>query len=171
VLVTGIMMVGQSFAFVLSVGASRRIFAQGTGLTAVVLAISFGSLMTALGYIEQATNGWGMDGHFFALSWLADGNVLVRWAILTAPFLATFLLGSWVAAIFVRWNAAGLFCAALLTLLTAGAAAVLISWQHSWPSLGGWLADQTNLSTSGWVALLCLPLAASGYATLRRASV
>ncbi|MGH3472554.1 MAG: hypothetical protein ACRDPG_10995 [Nocardioidaceae bacterium] len=168
VFVAAVMCTARGVTFALSMGASRRAFALGTGLVGALLAVTFGIFMLVLNRIEMATGGWWLHGQFFAPLWFAHNDLAAIWLILTLPFLATFLLGAWVSTIWLRWKTVGMLVGGVVAVLVLGGLAVLATWLDAWASVGHWFAHLTPLSASGWVALLCLPLAGASYLVLRR---
>jgi hypothetical protein len=159
-----------TFPFSQGMSVSRRTFYIGTvGLfAAVALAISV--LYYILGLIEQATNGWGVNGQLYALGWLAEHPALVQIFFYFISMVALFLIGFWFATVYKRWQTTGML------VVFGGLAVVLLglvaltTWQGWWPPVGAWLLAQTPLSTAGWVSLFCAVLACGSYLTLRRAT-
>jgi len=168
VFVAAVMCTARAMAFALSMGASRRAFALGTFLTGALLAAVFGVLVFVLNRLESASGGWWLHGHLFALPWLAHHNLATVWLIVTLPFLAIFLLGAWVSTIWLRWRAVGMLVGGVAAVLVFGGLAVLVTWLDGWAAVGDWFGRLSPLTTSGWIALLCLPLAGASYLTLRR---
>lgn len=168
VLAAAVMCTARGMMFALSLGASRRTFALGTLITGGLLAVIFGLVMFGLNRIELATGGWWMHGHFFRLPWLADHQPVEIWLVLTVPFMAVFLLGMWLSTIWLRWKTTGMIAVGVATVLAFGGAAVIVTWAEQWTPVGAWFQELTPLTSSGWIALACLPLAAAAYLTLRR---
>jgi hypothetical protein len=171
VIIAAVMATARSMAFALSMGASRRAFAQGTGLTGVLLALAFGVLLFVLNRIEVATDGWNMNAHFFSFEWLERHNPATVWLLGTALLLALFLIGAWAATIWLRWRQVGMLVGGVALVLALGGSAVLITWLHGWSAVGDWFAALTPLSATGWTALLCAALAGTSYLTLRRVTI
>lgn len=44
-----------------------------------MIAAVMGVILFALNRIEAATDGWGMHGHFFDLSWFRSSSLVVAW--------------------------------------------------------------------------------------------
>lgn len=171
VLAAGVLLVSQSMRLALGMGASRRSFVLGTWMTGVLQAVVFGTLLTLLNRLEVVTSGWGLHGHIFAWPWLAGHSPAATWLLLTIGFVATFLLGAWASAIWVRWHAVGMWTGLVLSFAVFGGVAILLTWEHAWVGLGSWFAGLTPVTASGWLVLLCLLLAGAGHLTLRRAEL
>jgi hypothetical protein len=169
--IAAVMATARGMAFALSMGASRRSFALGTGLTGALLSVAFGLLLFVLNRIEVASDGWNMNAHFFSFDWLDRHNPASVWLLATVLLLALFLLGAWAATIWLRWRQAGMLVGGVVLVLALGGSAVLITWLDGWPTVGDWFAALTPLSAAGWSALVCIPLAAASYATLRRVTI
>ena len=170
VLVFFIQTVAQVFPFAMGLSISRREFYAGTGLTAVLQSAVYGVALTVLAAVENATNGWGVQLHFWAPAPLDVANLLLQFLVLAMPMLACAFIGVGIGAVFTRWGTPGLYALTVGTLVTAGLAAVLAAWQDAWGDLGNWLLDQT--ATSLAIALpagLTLVLAALGFLAIRRA--
>lgn len=168
-LALGVQALTLTFPFSQAMSVSRKAFYAGTlGLFAVV-ALGVAVLYYVLGLIEQATNGWGLNGQLFALSWVAGAAGWVQVLFYFVAMVLLFMTGFWAATIYMRWKATGMLVAGLgaaVLLVGAIALATVSGW---WPAIGSWLGAQTPLSTAGWAGLLAVVLSAGSYLTLRRA--
>jgi hypothetical protein len=169
-LALGIQSLTMTFPFSQAMSVSRRTFYIGTtGLFAVV-ALAVSLLYYVLGRVEEATNGWGLNGQLYALDWVADSPAAVQILFHFLVMLALFMTGFWFATVYKRWRATGMLVVWTgIALLVLGLLA-LTAWQGWWPQVGAWLATQTPLSVSGWTALFCAALSVGSYLTLRRAT-
>jgi hypothetical protein len=170
-IVAAVMMTARGMAFALSMGASRRAFALGTGLTGALLAGVFGVLLLVLNRVEAATGGWWLHSQFFRFGWLEQHSLAAAWLLGTLGFLAVFLVGAWASTIWLRWKSYGMFVGIVAAVLGFGGSAVLVTWLHAWAAVGHWFTGLAPLTAAGWVALLCVPLAAASYLTLRRVAI
>ena len=157
------------FPFSQALSVSRRSFYIGTVGLFTVVALALAVLYWVLGLIEQATNGWGMNGAIFAIPWIAEGAWYAQILFYFAVTSLFFLLGFWSSTIYKRWRTVGLTAALVgLGAVLLGVIA-LITWRDGWPTVGAWLAGLTPLSLAGWVLAAAALLALTSYATLRRA--
>lgn len=170
-IIAAVLATARGMSFALSMGASRRSFALGTGMTGAILAATFGVLLLILNRLESATGGWGLHGHFFTFGWLARHNLAAGWLLTTLLLLSMFLLGAFASTIWLRWRQLGMLVSGVALFLVFGGLAALVTWQHGWTSIGQWFAALTPLTAAGWTALLCVPLASASYLTLRRVAV
>jgi hypothetical protein len=169
-LALGIQSMTLTFPFSQGMSVSRRTFYLGTvGLFAVV-ALAISVLYYILGLIEQATNGWGLNGQLYALGWLAEHPAPVQIYFYFIAMVALFMIGFWFATVYKRWQATGMLIVFIgLAVVLLGLVA-LTTWQGGWPQVGAWFVAQTPLSVAGWVSLFCAVLACGSCLTLRRAT-
>jgi hypothetical protein len=163
--------VSQVFPFALGMGVTRRAYAAGTALVLAGQALAYGAALTVLRYVEGATDGFGVQLHFFRMPGMVQDNAFLQLLVFTVPFLMLSALVMVVAVVHHRWRQSGVLWLTILTGALAGAVVALITWLDAWPEVGGWFAD-----TSAAVTLVLLPLAlaalvaAAGYRLLRRAT-
>jgi hypothetical protein len=170
VLAAAMFAVVRGLPFALGMGATRRAFAVGTVLTGAVLALGFGTLYLLLSGLEELTDGWGLHGTFFDFAWFGRSAVPARWAVLVLAFLASWLLGAAVSALWPRWGVVALVIGGPATILVGGGGFALVTWRGWWDAVGGWFAGLTPLTSSGWLLLLSAALAAATWGSLRRVS-
>lgn len=158
-----------TFPFSQAMSVTRREFYVGTVLTAALTSALLAIVFVIGGLIEQATDGWGMNGYFFYLPWVWEaGPAAAALAFFTLAMLF-FVVGFWGATIYKR------FGTAVLTTVIFGLALILVAllWLvgrvDAWAQVGSWLAAQGALGISLWTLLLIAVLASTSYLTLRRA--
>jgi len=131
----------------------------------------YAAILTALWALEGATNGWGLQMHFFRVPWILDGpwyQVLVTNGVLLA---LVFLIGLWTGLIYRRFGLIGtLAFFGLWTVLGVGAV-LLVTWRQWWPAVGSSQSDLDALAASGMLALAAAAVAGGGYLTIRRITV
>ena len=168
-LAIGVQALTYTFPFSQAMSVSRRSFYIGTlGLFAVV-SLGLGVLYWILGLIEEATNGWGVQGNIFALPWIAQSPWYTQILLYFALSMLLFMFGFWFATVYKRWRATGLVAALVgfALLLLGGVAAA--SFTDSWAQVGAWFLQLTPLALAGWLLLVGVILAVGSYGTLRRA--
>ncbi|MEO7349382.1 MAG: hypothetical protein ABIW32_05950 [Terrimesophilobacter sp.] len=168
-LVLAVMAINQVFPFAQSYSVTRRDFYVGTILTFLTLSITYSIVITVLGWIEDATNGWGLDVSVFNPGFLGP-NLLERFSILVVMFLFFFMVGMATASVYVRWGAYGMY-------VFFGALALLIlglSWlttaTDSWIAVGNWMATMGLLGVVMWSLAPSGLAIITGYLILRRST-
>ncbi|GAA1127878.1 hypothetical protein [Arthrobacter flavus] len=168
-LALGIQSLTLTFPFSQGLSISRKSFFLGTvGLFSIIAAVTT-ALYYVLGLIEIATDGWGLNGRFFALEWIAEGSGLPMMVFYFTAMMALFLIGFWAATIYKRWQTTGLLITGIGTAVLLVGLVYYITRQELWGQVGQFLSSQTQLSVAGWLAVVGLALAGGSYLTLRRA--
>ncbi len=168
-LVLGVQSLTLTFPFSQGMSVSRRNFYVGTlGLFAVV-ALVISGLYVVLAFIEQATNGWGVNGRMFALPWIADGPWYEPFTFYFIAMVLLFMIGFWTATVYKRWQVMGMVVTWVSVAAVLLGLVALATWTDSWPAVGLWFASQTPMAVSAWAALGCVVLAGGSYLTLRKA--
>lgn len=165
----GIQSLTLTFPFSQGLSITRRTFLVGTLALFTGIALITSLLFWVLGLIEQATNGWGVNGRFFAIEWIADGPWYQPVAFYLALMMALFLVGFWAATIYKRWQTTGLLIAGISVALLLVGILYVIGTRQAWAEVGAFLASQSQLNVAGWLAVLALALADGSFLTLRRA--
>ena len=169
-LAAGVQSLSLTFPFSQAMSVSRRSFYIGTLGLFSVLALALGVLYWVLGLVEQATNGWGVDGNIYALPWVVESAWWVQILLYFALTILLFMFGFWFATVYRRWRTTGLVAALVgFGLLLLGAVGIA-SYTDSWASVGAWFMQLTPLALTGWLLLVGVVLAAGSYGTLRRAT-
>src|SRR5690606_23332803 len=82
-----------TFRFALGFSVTRRDFYLGTALYFVLLSLMYSAGITVLAWVEDLTNGWGMDAAFFAPWELHQESLLTMWFLYFMVMLLFFFLG------------------------------------------------------------------------------
>jgi hypothetical protein len=168
VLAAALLAVLRGLPFALGMGASRRAFVLGTGLTGLVLAAVMGTVWAVLRRVEELSGGWGRQGHFFDFPWMHESSWFVTWVLLMLLVGTCFAVGALAASLWARFAMMSLVVGGPVAVLALGGLGVLTSVQHWWGDVWSWLGDQTPLSASGWLLLVVLLLTGATWTTLRR---
>ncbi|MGC5172391.1 hypothetical protein ACPW96_15835 [Micromonospora sp. DT81.3] len=167
-LALGVLAMSATFPFSQAMSVTRREFYLGTLATAALASGILAALFIVGGFLEQATNGWGLNGYYFYIEAMwADGwwAAWFTWFVIGMLF---FVIGFWAATIFKRW---GTF---VLTAILIGIGALLVGamWiignLDAWAQVFAWFGEQGTLGLSAWALLLTAALAGISYLTLRR---
>ncbi len=169
-MVMAIQTMSLTFRFALGIGMTRRDYYLGTVTYLAILASTYAAGITLLAQVERLTNGWGLDGRFFAPWILADLPAWQLWYVNALAGLLLAMLGVAAGAVWVRWKATGLY------VFLGGLAAVIVGtlWlmtvTESWGSLGDYLGSHTPVVAATWTLPATALLAVAGYPVLRRAT-
>lgn len=157
------------FAFALNI--SRRTYFLGTLFLVICLSAVHAIILTVLRQIETATDGWGVDVHFFRIPWLLDGTwyttLLTNFVLLVFCWLA----GMWFGLLYSRFKVPGLLIFGAVLALLVLAFVALVSWTGRWASVGRFFSGVTPVGVVGLVALIAVVLGLGGYGTMRRITV
>lgn len=161
----------QLFPFAMGLSVTRRTFYLATGLWVLAQSLSYGLVLLVLGAVEAATNGWGIQLQFFRLGFLAQDGVLAQYLVYVGPLLVAAAAGVFTGVVFKRWGQLGIYGMAIGTVLLAGAATVLVTWQRWWPAVGSFFTEQsTFVLLAGYPLLVAVVLGAGGWFAVRRAT-
>ncbi|AJT41321.1 hypothetical protein [Psychromicrobium lacuslunae] len=159
-----------TFPFSQGLSISRRAFYLGSMLLFGTVALVMALFYWVMGLIENATNGWGMNGHMFYLPWVSDGAWYATILFFFSIMMFLYLFGFWAATLYKRWQVNGVLVVTIgLAVIIVGLVA-LLTWQGWWLDFFGWFGAQSNLSIAGWLLALSVLLAGGSYLTLRRAT-
>jgi len=158
-----------TFPFSQAMSVTRREFFFGTLLTSGLAAALLGVVVVLGGLLEQATNGWGLQGYFFYIPFLWDSGPAAVVLFFFAIAMLSFVVGFWGATIYKRAGTAVLTIVILaITFLLVGLV-WLITRVGGWMQVGAWFAQQGTVGVTLWGLVLIAALAGTSYLTLRRA--
>ncbi|MGB3602284.1 hypothetical protein [Gordonia sp. (in: high G+C Gram-positive bacteria)] len=167
--VIGIQAMSMTFPFSQAMSVSRREFYVGTTMTAVLASLGFALLYLVGGLIEKATNGWGIDGYFFAVPWIwGQGAAVATLLYFMAPML-TFTIGFFAATIYKRYGITALVLIGVALALIIALSVLGTSLGGGWPAVGRWFMDLTPLKVGGYGLAVTAVLSGISFAAIRRA--
>lgn len=169
VLVVFVQSVTALLPFAMGMSLSRRTFYAGTALAALAVALAYGTALSVLTSVEDATGGWGVGLQFWAPGGFDVDDAALQVVVSGAPMLAAAFLGVGIGVVVKRWGATGLWTLVAATIVLSGAVAILVSWRRAWGDVGSWLADQSTVTLAVTVpVVLALATAALSFAGIRR---
>lgn len=168
-LVLAVMSISQTFPFAQSYSVTRRDFFIGTVLTFVSLSVLYALAITALGWIEDMTNGWGLNVVMFNPIYLSS-NLVERFYVIIVMFFFFFMTGMATASVYVRWKANGMFVFFGLVILLAVGLVWLATTTNSWQAVGNWFETMGLLGVVTWTLAPSALALITGYILLRRAT-
>ena len=165
----GVQSLTMTFPFSQAMSVTRREFYLGTLLAAVTTAAMLAVVFVLGGFVEQATDGWGVNGYFFYLEglWAAGPlGALLSFFVIAMLF---FIVGFWAATIYKRFGTLWITLVLVgLGLLLVGAV-WLVGRLNAWVQVFTWFGEQGALGLTLWGLVLGVVLAAVSFLTLRRA--
>jgi hypothetical protein len=170
VLILHLQTMTQFFPFLLGLGVTRRQFYAGTTIFVVGQAMVFGLVLMVGRALEIATGGWGMNLVFFRFGLPEQSNVFTQWLGYVVPFLVFSAIGLFAGVVFKRWGQIGVYAVSLGAAVILAVAAVVITLQGAWSSVGRFFVDLPPLALgAGYPLLLALLIGGAGWLTVRRA--
>lgn len=167
-LVVGIQAMTLTFPFSQAMSLTRREFYIGSLVAAGVSGLGMSAAFVLLGLLEQATDGYGLNGYFAYLEWVWEAGPLaagLTYFVLTMLF---FIIGFWFATIFKRFGTATLVVVMLGIGLALVGLIALVTWQQAWPDVREWVLNTGSLGLTMWAIAVGALLAVGSYLTLRR---
>jgi hypothetical protein len=164
----GIASLTLTFPFSQAMSVTRREFFLGTMLAAAMCAALLAVVFAVGGMIEDWTNGWGINGYFFALDWIVEDGPLGAAFFYFVMAMLIFMLGFWSATVYKRSGAL------LLTLIWVGVGALLLIaiWAitrfEAWGDVISFLVSLGAVGLAAWGLVLTVVLGGISYLTLRR---
>jgi hypothetical protein len=170
-LICGSLSMTRSLPFGLMMGISRRTYYAGIALLVLTLGVVYGLSLTLLQLIERATNGWGLNLHYFRIPWILDGPWYETWLTSFVLLVAFVLYGMWYGLVFRRWSLPGLVAFIAAQILVALLAVIAVSATGSWSGVGHFFTTVTALAVTGVLAVIALAMGFGGLTTLRRVTI
>ena len=159
----------RTFPFSQAMSVTRREFYLGTLLTAGVTSALLAVIFVIGGLLETATNGWGMNGYFFALDWIWAAGPLAAGFFYFAMAMLFFVVGFAFATIFKRFGSLWLTVVLIgLALLFIGGLWV-IGQANAWVQVFTWFATAGAGALALLMAGVAAVLAVVSFPVLRRA--
>ena len=170
-LICGALSMTRSLPFALMLGLSRQSYYLGTALLVVCLGIVYGLALAVLQVIERATEGWGVDMHFFRIPGILDGPWYLTWLTSFVLLVLFFLYGMWYGLVYRRWSLPGLVAFIAAQILVVLAVVVAISMTDSWHAFGDFFSTATASALTGVLAAITVAMGVGGFTTLRKVTI
>ena len=159
-----------TFPFAQALTVTRREFFLGTALAALLAASGLSLVVVLLGYLEQATNGYGINGYISRLPWLWEQGGAVAGLLYLSFTLLVFFVGFWMATLYRRGGALVVTLAAIgLGVLVVGTLFVITRFEL-WGDVVRVFAEAGPLGVTGVLCVLVALAALAGWLTLRRST-
>lgn len=168
-LVLAVMAISQVFPFAQSYSVTRRDFYIGTVLTFFSLSLAYSVVITLLGWIEDSTNGWGIDISVFNPG-IFGTSMLERFYITMVLFIFFLMTGMATASVYVRWKANGMYAFfGSLALIILGLV-WLATITDSWTAVGAWFQSMGFIGVVTWTLVPSFLSIVTGYLFLSKAT-
>jgi hypothetical protein len=167
--VVAIQAMNATFRLALGYGATRRDYFLGSALAFIAISIGYTAVLTVLGLLEEATNGWWLAGRMFTPVYFGPtwGD---RITIMLCLFLFFTFVGSAFGAVFVRWGRNGLLIFGGILLAVIVLAGLVIALLQAWAPVLGWLGSTPPAALAAWSLVPTVVLGLVGFLVLRRAT-
>lgn len=166
--VVGAQAMNLTFYFSQAMSLTRREFYLGSLTAAGISAAAISTVFVLLGLIEQATDGYGVNGYFAYLPWVWEGGPFAAGLTYFALTMLVFILGFWFAIVHKRFGALILTTALLIIALVLLGGAALISINSTWGKVWIWVLETQSMGLTLWALGLSVVFAAGSYLTFRR---
>lgn len=150
-MVVAIQAMSASFRFALGMSVTRRDYYLGSSLYFAMLSAIYAAGFTALGWVERVTDGWGLEGHFFA-PFGSDSQPLWLhgYAFFVLLLLMFFFFGAASAGVWMRWKVNGLLTELFGIALVLVGLAGWITEAGAWGSVGDFFTGNSLLVILTW---------------------
>ena len=166
----GIMAMAATFPFSQAMSVTRREFYIGTlsagAITAGIMALIF----VVGGFIEDATNGWGLNGYFFRLNWLWESGPLIAGLFYFSMTMTLFAMGFFCATVYRRWGAPTLTIALVSLGIVLVAVLFFIGKFELWGAVAEFFMNAGVTGLTFMLLGLAIVLAVAAYLPLRRST-
>ena len=164
----GIYALTLTFPFSQAMSVTRRDFYLGTMAIAALASIGMSLIFTVGGYIEQAFNGWGLEGRFFRIPGLWDESPWLQALTYFTAMMLLFTLGFVFTVIYRRWGRT------IMLIVLLGIIALILVLGFVAIKFGFWVAmfeGIAGIGLWGWTFIgigITAVLAVLSYLPLRR---
>jgi hypothetical protein len=167
-LAVGIMSMTTTFPFSQALSITRREFFTGTLLAAVFSVGGLALVFVLLGWVEQLTDGYGMQAYFGYLGWLWEAGPLAAWLTYFTIGMFFFIVGFWGGTIFKRYGSVALTCTLIGIAVVLLGIVALVTLTESWPDVSRVILDLGSVGVTAVGLVLTVLLGLGAYLTLRK---
>ncbi|MGO3153388.1 MAG: hypothetical protein ACTIJJ_12330 [Galactobacter sp.] len=167
-LAVGIMSMTTTFPFSQALSITRKEFFTGTLLAAAFSVGGLAILFVLLGWVEQVTDGYGIQGYFGYLSWVWEAGPLAAWLTYFVMGMFFFVIGFWAGTVFKRYGSVAMTVTLIAIAVVLLGLVALITLTESWPDVVRVFQDLGSLGLTVAGLVLTALLAFGAYLTLRK---
>lgn len=166
----GAMSMAATFPFSQAMSITRREFYIGTLSAAAITSAILGAIFVIGGYVEDATNGFGIGGYFFRLGWLWEAGPFIAGVFYFTAAMLFFTIGFFFATIWRRLGAGALAIGIVgFGLILIGIVAI-ITLTQSWPNVISFIMTMGVTGLTFGLLALTVVFAGAAYLPLRRST-
>lgn len=152
--VYSIVLVSQSFPFLIGMSVSRKDFFYGTTFVLIASSLLNGAIFSLLSGMERITGYWWKDQRFFDYPYLTEGSFFPRLVVLSLLLLVYQMFGFFLGCLHRRFKSKGVWLFFIISILVMLAASYVPEVHH----LGDEFMEWGNGRTAFELSLLLLPL-------------
>ncbi|TDQ42849.1 hypothetical protein [Aureibacillus halotolerans] len=169
--IAGMLALTQFFHFALGLNIRRADFYFGSLLMMLFVNAAMTLILVIIGQVELFTNQWGVNLHYFYLSYLNAGSVFQQFFSIFLTLVHVTLAGATIASIFLRFGRAGMFIFFGAIGLLVSIAVLLMSINELWVPVFYYVTSQSLLSIATFTLPLTIIYIVSSYLFIRKAIV
>ncbi|MEC0093523.1 hypothetical protein [Paenibacillus macquariensis] len=169
--VMGIIIIPQSFPLALGLSVSRKNYFLGTTSIIILVSTAFAFLWCITAQIEQQSDYWGGNLHFFTIPYLNDGTVFEQFCIYFILMMNFYYVGLVISSVHRRYGNIGLLVLFICCTLLLGIGGFAFYYYQWWITLIRWLNDISAFHISLWMIPFGLCCAMLSYLLLRKSTV
>lgn len=169
-LVIAVQSISMTFPFAQAYSVTRRDFYLGSIIAYLALSVFYAVLLSALTWIEDFTNGWGLQAQIFGIWYLGLKSIPEVFFVFLMALIFFFFVGSAAAALYVRfkvWGLVGFF--AVIGVATLAVIVIPILTRTT-DAVGAWFVTTGTIGISAWLLVPTIIAGIAGMLILRRAT-
>ncbi|MUT66531.1 hypothetical protein [Paenibacillus sp. NEAU-GSW1] len=169
--VMGILVLPQTFNFALGFSIRRNDYFAGTSLYGIISSTIISCFLLLMTVLEQATNHWGVDLHFFSVPYLNAGSYAQEWFIFFILTLTMFFGGLTIGSIYRRFKGVGMIVMTL-AVIVLGTLFSFLANKYGWGlTFIEWAVDHTAFQLALWLIPVILIYTLVSYILIRKSTV
>ncbi|MCD9024124.1 hypothetical protein [Cohnella silvisoli] len=169
--ILGIMIVAQTYPFIIGFGARRKDYFLGTAATIAIVSAVFTLMLCVLAVIEVQSGGWGVNLHFFNLPYLSEGSAIERIWIQFSLMTNLVFIGFFFSCIYRKFGRNGMFLFFVALSVVLSFSTYFITIANGWDEIFNWLSGISAVHLATGLFVLTLVYLGLSYGLLRRATV
>lgn len=171
-LVSGLMILPQTFPFALGFNVRRTDFFMGTVFVGLLVNAASAIMLFLLSIVEnKLTGGWGTELNFFHLPYLNDGPAIGQIWIYMVLLTHMYFCGLAISTIHRRFGKIGMYIFSISSILIFSVLVLMSTYFHWWGDIIGFLSGYSAVELASGLFLLVIIYLLFSYLMLRKATV